>query len=1027
MKIRLLRHRRSFALSLYAIALPLAVSAQEWIWSAGKAGEEDVRYFRKQFRLGDVPEKAVLTVACDNKATIYVDGKVVGENDDWNKPTVLDLAKSLKAGEHLLGVRAENHGGAAGLIAKFDILFPTTKRQTVQSDSSWQVSAQEAPGWNKTETEVAGFVAATSLGRHGMQPWGAVLAAAGAAAAPGAAKKPGEATPAESLKVAEGFKVELLRSSQPGEGSWVSMTVDSKGRLIVSPQDKEPMLRFTIGKDGKIAKMETIDLPVRSAMGLLYTLDSLYVNGMGPDGYHLYRLRDTNGDDQYDKFELIRRWKGGPGEHGAHGIVLGSDKKLYAVCGNFVDVPEDILPTSPHRNYRDDLVLPRMEDGNGFGAGRKPPGGYVVRMDPDGKNAELFASGQRNTYDIAFNTDGELFGFDSDMEWDWGAPWYRPTRAYHVVSGGDQGFREGSGKWPEYYPDSLPAAVNIGIGSPTGVRFGTGAKFPEKYQRALFMQDWSYGRILAVHLTPNGASYGGTFENFVVGKPLNVTDVEIGGDGAMYFTIGGRKTQGGLYRVTYLGKDSTKLAKGSGSDKKSEQARTLRHKLEAFQGRQDGKAIGFVWPSLDSEDRSIRYAARIAVESQPVEQWQQRALDESRKRAALAALLALARYGERGVQEKLLTALEKFPADDLNEPEKLEALRVIEVCLARMGRPADDVARDVAKAIEPLYPARSWPLNRELSQLLIYLDSPGIVKKTLDLRDAAATQEEQIHYMVALRNVKAGWTHDERKRYFAWFQNRPKTEDGGLANPGSSTYFASRSIRHPEETVQWFKDVGRDYGDGASLNNFIKNLRKAAVATLDDNEKGELAGFISDAPAVASVRPKKEHKFVREWKMSDFAADLERAGKGRNFENGRDAYAAAQCLQCHRFGNDGGAVGPDITAVASRFSRADMLSSILEPSKVVSEQYQNITVVKRDGDDVTGRLVEETDTKLVLVPNQLTGDKVEVKKSDVQSRAPSKLSPMPEALVNILTKDEILDLLAYIESGGKREHAAFKP
>jgi putative heme-binding domain-containing protein len=344
-----------------------------------------------------------------------------------------------------------------------------------------------------------------------------------------------------------------------------------------------------------------------------------------------------------------------------------------------------------------------------------------------------------------------------------------------------------------------------------------------------------------------------------------------------------------------------------------------------------------------------------------------------------------------------------------------------------MSRPEDDVVRDVAKALEPLYPARSWPLNRELSQLLIYLDAPGIVKKTLDLRDAAATQEEQIHYMVALRNVKTGWTPDERKRYFAWFQNRPKTEDGGPTYPGGSSYFISRNTKHPDEMVQWFNDVGREYGDGASLNNFIKNLRKAAVVTLDDNEKNELAGFISDAPAVASSRPKKEYKFIREWKMSDFAADLERAGKGRNFESGREAYAATQCLQCHRFGNEGGAVGPDITAIASRFSRADMLSSIIEPSKVVSEQYQNITVVKKDGDDVTGRLIEETDTKLVLVPNQLTGDKVEVKKSDVQSRAPSKLSPMPEALVNILTKEEILDLLAYIESGGKREHAAFRP
>ncbi len=215
-------------------------------------------------------------------------------------------------------------------------------------------------------------------------------------------------------------------------------------------------------------------------MGLLYAFDALYVNGQGPQGYHLYRLRDTDGDGKYGEPELLRKWKGGTGEHGAHGIVLGPDNKLYVVCGNFVDVPDDILPTSPHKNYADDLVLPRMEDGNGFGAGRKPPGGYVVRMDKDGKNCELFASGQRNTYDIAFNADGELFGFDSDMEWDWGSPWYRPTRAYHIVSGGDQGFREGSAKYPTYYQDSLPEVVDIGIGSPTGVLVPTKAKFPAR-------------------------------------------------------------------------------------------------------------------------------------------------------------------------------------------------------------------------------------------------------------------------------------------------------------------------------------------------------------------------------------------------------------------------------------------------------------------------------------------------------------------------------------------------------------------
>jgi hypothetical protein len=122
------------------------------------------------------------------------------------------------------------------------------------------------------------------------------------------------------------------------------------------------------------------------------------------------------------------------------------------------------------------------------------------------------------------------------MEWDWGQPWYRPTRIIHCVTGGEYGWRSGTSNEPEYYADTLPAAVNIGIGSPTGVKFGTKSKFPERYRKALFAMDWSYGRILAIHLKPDGASYTGDYENFVKGKPLNVADLEFGNDGAMWLS-----------------------------------------------------------------------------------------------------------------------------------------------------------------------------------------------------------------------------------------------------------------------------------------------------------------------------------------------------------------------------------------------------------------------------------------------------------------------------------------------------------
>ena len=130
------------------------------------------------------------------------------------------------------------------------------------------------------------------------------------------------------------------------------------------------------------------------------------------------------------------------------------------------------------------------------------PQGWIARTDPDGKEWELIAMGMRNPFDIAFNRDGELFTYDADMEWDIGEPWYRPTRVNHITSGADFGFRNGSGKWPDYWIDSFGAVVDVGPGSPTGITFGYGAKFPEKYRDALFIADWSFGKLRAVHCGP---------------------------------------------------------------------------------------------------------------------------------------------------------------------------------------------------------------------------------------------------------------------------------------------------------------------------------------------------------------------------------------------------------------------------------------------------------------------------------------------------------------------------------------------
>jgi putative heme-binding domain-containing protein len=999
--------RFSLRLWIFFTAISLRAETPRWIWHdnhGAKPADGEVRFFRKTFALKGNIEKAVLACAADDELRIYINGREVMEAKGCAHATYADVTKDLKPGENVIAIRGTNDSGPAAIMAKLDITITKWQSETMVTDRDWVSSTNTAKGWMQAGFSEAGWTKAVSLGKVGVQPWGNPLA-------------PRQATPAKQLTVAPGFKVELLRSAQPWEGSWICMTIDAKGRLIISPQQgKGNLLRVTLTRRGKVDKVETIDQPVGGAMGLLYAFDSLYLNGDGPEGRGLYRLHYNPQTDRFDSVELLKLIENSGGEHGSHAIVLGPDQHLYIVSGNFTHVPSFISPESPHKNYAEDQLLPRAEDGNGFGIGVKPPGGFLLRTDKDGKEWELVCAGMRNTYDVAFNTDGELFGFDSDMEWDWGLPWYRPIRFCHLVSGGDYGFREGSGKWPKYYPDSLPSAADVGIGSPTGLKFGTDSKFPDKYKKALFALDWTYGRIFAAYFTPHGATYDASFETILKGKPLNLTDLEFGKDGAMYFITGGRGIQSGLYRLSYTGRKLKPETNGPTSEvlATAAKARELRHELEAFHGKENSNAVDFAWPHLASDDRWIRYAARIAIESQPVAQWQDRALAETNANAALTALLALARCGSNDTQLPLLRALAQFPPAQLDEEQRLAKLRVIELSLIRQGRPKAEVSEVLSERLDSYYPSRNEWINRELSQLLIYLEAPDVVEKTLALLDAAPTQEEQIHYILHLRTLEKGWTLAQREHYFKWF-NQLKVEEEKGPEP-----------KHPPELLKWFADAGRDYSDGASFPKFIASFKRNAEETLTDDERTALGPILGDNKPEAAKVPAVQRKFVSDWKMSDLEPLLGQVTKGRSFATGKEVFTAAQCIVCHRFGKDGGSVGPELTAVSSRYGHRDILESIIEPSKVISEQYINTTIIKKDGDDVTGRVVAEDDKKLTVVVNPLDQTKVEVLKSEIQSRTPSKVSPMPQGLVNNFTQDEILDLIAYMESSGKESAAAFE-
>jgi len=977
----------------------------EWIWKAPQATANETAYFRTSFDLSSLPAKATLRATCDNFSEIILNGKSVGKTNDWNTALNAQVQKKLVVGKNHLCARGQNDGSAGVAALILEIVLPDGTK-LASTDASWKWADQD-PNWDKSDTDTSGWKNAVSLGMYGIEPWGKVFE--------------GGAASVDTLTASPGFKVEQLYSVPKSEqGSWVCLTVDDKGRLITCDQDGG-LYRITL-VPGKDVEIEALKTKASHAHGVLYANKALYfVRNVPTDGAvtGLYRLRDTNGDDQFDEETLLRPLDGN-GEHGPHQAVLAPDgKSIYVTCGNHTKPANPEISAVPPV-YQEDHLLPRMWDANGHAKGILAPGGAIYQTDFDGKTWNMVSSGYRNQFDVAISPEGEAFTYDSDMEWDTGMPWYRPTRICHATLGSDFGWRSGSGKWPNHYLDSLPPVVDIGPGSPTGVVFGTGAKFPAKYQQALFALDWTYGTMYAIHLTPKGGSFSGEKESFVTGKPLPLTDAIIHPqDGAMYFTTGGRKTQSGLYRVTYVGTESTAPAE---APKMTKQA-ALRHDLEALVlAPADPKIVDQVWPHLGDNDRFVRFAARVAIEHQPVALWEQRALDEhDTPNASLTALTALCRLGDKSLQPKILKALARVHDLGLRETEALDLLRVYSLCLARMGKPTDPAVMDHLRSrFEPMYPSPANVPNKELCELLVFLNSPQVVPKTLQLMVSARDDDHQdspgadllnqnaqyaaafkavresrpnrmqIAYAFALRNSTVGWTDDLHRQYFRWYNTANKWHGGN------------------------------------SFAGFLKNMKEDAMAHVPEALKPELTSIAGDLLATKKELPRADGP-GQNYTVEDTLKLVDGELKGRDFTKGSILYQAGLCSTCHQFASQGGGVGPDLTGIANRYALKDLLENIIDPSKVISDQYESTLIEKKDGSSLVGRIILEGDEIIKVVENPLDYDKVtEVKVDEIKARGKYPISAMPPALLNSMNPEEVKDLLAYLLSGGDPNAKVFQ-
>lgn len=972
----------------------------KWIWGPvdGRA-----RYnFHRTFSGKGVAAAAIIAT-CDNSMTVKLNGKTILSGSEWNDPLTRDITKLVQEGENQLLVEAGNEGSVAGLAVKLGLKSSDGKVSYLVSDDSWKAAEPEQPRQ---------MLAVKLHGAMGVSPWGDVFAGGG--------NRGGGALPRLApnvFRTLPGFQVELLYTVPKDKlGSWVCMAFDDKGRILASDQGGKGIVRITpspIGSD-EPTKVEPLDIKITSAQGMLHAFGALYFSVNGGPGSGFYRARDTNGDDQYDELKLLKRFAGG-GEHGPHALRLSPDgTHIYVIAGNHTNPPEGLTGSRIRQNWSEDHLLPRQWDARGHARGKLAPGGWICRTDPEGATWEMFSIGYRNPYDMDFNADGELFAYDADMEWDMGTPWYRPTRVVHATSGSEFGWRSGTGKWPTYYADSLPPAVNIGPGSPVGATFGYGAKFPAKYQRALFVLDWTFGTMYAIHLQADGASYMAEKEEFLSRTPLPLTDAAVGPDGALYFTVGGRGTQSELFRVTYVGDATT--APVDAQDSKFAAARERRHALERLHVDPDPKQLNMIWESLGDADRHIRFAARTALEHLPAQLWQQRVVAETNPQQLVEATIALARQGDPQLQGAALETLGDLDPAELSKRLRLDLIRAYSLLFIRHGKPDAKTLNRVAAEFDPLYPAATDDENRELSRLLVYCNSPTVIEKTLKLMASPRKQSRQevsellarnrgyggtiakmlanlpelqnIHYAFVLRNVRYGWTLEQRREYFQWL-NEAKQRSGG-----------------------------------ASYVGFIENIRKEALANASEAERKALER--TSPPPKPKSLPKPQGP-GRDYSVEDLEKLVQAGLRGRSFDNGKRAFAATRCVVCHRYDGNGGATGPDLTNVAARFQARDLAEAIVDPSKVISDQYRAHQLRTSDGEVITGRLVSEADGQITMLTDPEDATKVKtIPKDEIEVMRPSPTSLMPKDLVKPLNQEELADLLAYLLSRGDPNHPMFQ-
>ncbi|CAN5672345.1 hypothetical protein BH24ACI4_BH24ACI4_23960 [soil metagenome] len=821
--------------------------------------------------------------------------------------------------------------------------------------------------------------------------------------------------------------------------------------------------------DGLADTVKTFASGLNSIQGLAWHGRDLWI-GNSPD---LTVVRDLDGDDVADEYVKVFTDLGNL-EHANHGHNWAPDGKLYFSHGTSKGLtqPGRVAP-KPFRDLWDvrapegtpDFPTPQVFTREEYKATYQDPGddwgreGGVLRSDDMGANLEIVSRGLRNPWDIAFDSGFNWLGTDNDQS--------EGDRVFMPFFGAHFGWGHvWSNHWTgKDHAPTAPISGPVFDGSGTGILYYDSPSMPPAFRGVWFFNDWLRKTTFVYRprwegalIQPEGgrwqpfasgggagravANYGSGREKGVPAVPsplFKPVDIVAGPDGSLYISGWGEEygvvwkdgeqaNEGRVFRISWPGAPAARW-----DTPKRGKPLTAWSFEELFE---DLGSLLPVW-SIDAQDELVRRGVamkdgltallqrgglpeaqetwalwtlgRMEPADRSIDEW----FAETGRTLSLNASIQATRIAAHRIREhRPGDQLPSYVVAALTDAEpRLRFAAVQAVAQARQRHLVPQICELAATEQDPVTLYAAWQALREIApadQLRALLkDGRGAVRRAalLALLESRALEPAQVKPLVRDRDhgtaeVAANWLAQSDGNPLIDIYPKPGdfvdsvtvkitpgikpatvryTLDGSEPTPKSPS--GSPGPLTQTTTLKTALFVSNQQVGNTLVGTYRKRESNLTIPTL---------GTVDAPTTVAEVLPLLA------------AADPKR---------GPGLFNAAGCVACHRAGDEGRAIGPDLSTLGDREDADSVIRSILNPNQIIVEGYGLLTVATRDGNGFAGIFESETDRTLNIV--QLNGESIAIDKSTISSRRNIHQSPMP-AYDRGLNPRDLADLVAWL-------------